>query len=84
MDDGKPVGGVIIKVDGDKGDLDILFTSPKAHSKGIGFAAGCSREVIERGAQQLGWDLDKLLTITLQAMAANEDLINEEFEGYKG
>ena len=41
MEDGKPVGGVIIKVDGDKGDLDILFTSPKAHSKGIGYAAWC-------------------------------------------
>ena len=39
MDDGKPVGGVIIKVDGNKGDLDILFTSPKVHSKGIGYAA---------------------------------------------
>ncbi len=43
-----------------------------------GFAAGCSREVIERGSQQLGWELDKLLMMTLQAMAANEDLINEE------
>ena len=41
MDEGKPVGGVIIKVDGDKGHLDILFTSPKAHSKGIGYAAWC-------------------------------------------
>lgn len=39
---------------------------------------GCSREVIERGAQQLGWDLEKLLTMTLQAMAASEDTINAE------
>ena len=45
-----------------------------------GFAAGCSREVIERGAAQLGWELDKLLTMTLEAMAANEDLINSEME----
>ena len=36
MLDGRPVGGVIISVDGEKGDLDILFTSPKEHSKGIG------------------------------------------------
>ncbi len=36
------------------------------------------REVIERGAQQLGWDLEKLLTMTLQAMAASEDTINAE------
>ena len=36
--DGKPVGGVIIKVDGDRGDLEILFVSPNVHSKGIGYA----------------------------------------------
>ena len=46
MDDGKSVGGVIIKVAGDKGDLDILFTSPKVHSKGIGYAAWCEVEKI--------------------------------------
>ena len=39
MQDGKPVGGVVIKVDGECGDLDLLFVSPKAHSKGIGYAA---------------------------------------------
>ena len=38
----------------------------------------CSREVIERGAEQLGWDLEKLLTMTLQAMAATEDTIQAE------
>ncbi len=43
-----------------------------------GFAAGCSREVIERGAEQLGWELDKLLELTLRAMAATEDILNEE------
>ena len=37
--EGKNVGGVIIKVDGKHGHLDILFVSPKAHSKGIGYAA---------------------------------------------
>ena len=44
VDDGKPVGGVVIKVDGDRGDLGILFVSPKAHSKGIGYAAWCEVE----------------------------------------
>ena len=39
------------------------------------FAAGCSREVIERGVQQLGWELDKLLSMTLEAMKATEDQI---------
>lgn len=44
MQDGLPVGGVIISVDGDRGDLEILFVSPKAHSKGIGYAAWCAVE----------------------------------------
>lgn len=44
MQDGKPVGGVIIRVEGDKGDLDILFISPKVHSKGVGYAAWCEVE----------------------------------------
>ena len=52
----------------------------KSLNKSKGFAAGCSREVIERGAQQLGWELEKLLTMTLQAMAASEDTINAELE----
>jgi predicted hydrolase (HD superfamily) len=32
------------------------------------FAAGCSRAVIERGAEMLGWTLDELLSRTLEAM----------------
>ena len=44
MLDGQPVGGVIIKVDGDRGDLEILFVSPRVHSKGIGYAAWCAVE----------------------------------------
>lgn len=46
----------------------------------ICFAAGCSREVIERGAEQLGWELEKLLAMTLQAMAATEDEINRQMQ----
>ena len=44
MQDGQPVGGVVIKADGKRGDLDLLFVSPKAHSKGIGYAAWCAVE----------------------------------------
>ena len=61
-----------------KSTKDMELKSLKKKYKSKGFAAGCSREVIERGAQQLGWDLEKLLTMTLQAMAASEDTINEE------
>ena len=38
------VGGAVIKVDGERGDLELLFVSPKAHSKGIGYAAWCMIE----------------------------------------
>ncbi len=38
------VGGVVIKVEGEKGELELLFVSPKAHSKGIGYAAWCAIE----------------------------------------
>ena len=44
MQDGQPVGGVIINVEGEHGDLDILFVSPRVHSKGIGYAAWCAVE----------------------------------------
>ena len=42
--DGKKVGGVVIKVEGEKGDLDLLFVAPSVHSKGIGYAAWCEVE----------------------------------------
>ena len=42
--DGQKVGGIVIKVDGEKGDLDLLFVSPAVHSKGIGYAAWCAVE----------------------------------------
>ena len=35
--DGQNVGGVILKVEGERGDLEILFVSPLVHSKGIGY-----------------------------------------------
>ena len=38
------VGGVVVKVDGNQGELELLFTSPKVHSKGIGYAAWCEIE----------------------------------------
>ena len=61
-----------------KEELEPVIEDLKKKYKSKGFAAGCSREVIERGAAQLGWELDKLLTMTLQAMAESEDLIKAE------
>lgn len=59
-----------------KSTKDMELKSLKKKYKSKGFAAGCSREVIERGTDQLGWELEKLLTMTLQAMADCEDEIN--------
>lgn len=65
-----------------KSTKDMELKSLKKKYKSKGFAAGCSREVIERGADQLGWELEKLLTMTLQAMADCEDEINAKMAEY--
>lgn len=59
-----------------KSTKDMELKSLKKKYKSKGFAAGCSRDVIERGAARLGWELDQLLEKTLQAMAATEDDLN--------
>lgn len=41
VQDNQKVGGVILRVEGDRCDLEILFVSPIAHSRGIGYAAWC-------------------------------------------
>ena len=38
------VGGIVLRIDGNHGDLELLYVSPKAHSKGIGYAAWCAVE----------------------------------------
>jgi len=63
-----------------KSTKDMELSSLKKKYKSKGFAAGCSREVIERGANQLGWELDKLLDMTLKAMADSEDIINQQMQ----
>ena len=47
---------------------DMELKSLKKKYKSTGFAAGCSREVIANGAAMLGWELDRLLADTLEAM----------------
>lgn len=47
---------------------DMELKSVKKKFKDKKFAAGCSRDVIQQGAEQLGWDLDTLMERTLTAM----------------
>ena len=56
---------------------DMELSSLKKKFKDKKFAAGCSRDIIRTGAEQLGWELDVLLHKTLIAMAATEDQISE-------
>ena len=51
---------------------DLELKSVKKKYKNLKFAAGCSREVIERGADMLGLELDDLIQRTILAMRSCE------------
>ena len=53
---------------------DLEVKSVKKKYKDKRFAAGCSREVIERGAAMLGWELDELIEKTILAMRASPNV----------
>jgi predicted hydrolase (HD superfamily) len=61
---------------------DMELKSLKKKYKSNGFAAGCSREVIERGADMLGWELSDLLQKTIYAMRSCETGVQEELETF--
>ena len=52
------------------GITDMEVKSVKKKFKDKKFAAGCSRDVILRGAEMCGWDLDTLIQKTIDAMRA--------------
>lgn len=52
------------------GDMEV--SSLKKKFKDKRFAAGCSREVIKRGAEMLGWDINDLFAKTIEAMRESE------------
>ena len=56
---------------------DLELKSVKKKFKTANFAAGCSREVIERGAEMLGWTLDDLISRTILAMRSCEDVYSQ-------
>ena len=62
-----------------KSTQDMELKSLKKKFKDKRFAAGCSRETIQQGADMLGWTLDELLEHTLQAMQQSEEALNAEF-----
>ena len=52
---------------------DMEVKSVKKKYKSSNFAAGCSREVIQKGADMLGWELDELIQKTIYAMRSCEE-----------
>jgi len=63
--------------------MDMELKSVKKKFKTLSFAAGCNREVIEKGAAELGWDLDKLIEQTILAMRSCEAEISSFLADYK-
>ena len=55
-----------------KSVMDMEVKSVKKKYRTPAFAAGCSREVIEKGAAMLGWELDTLFEKTILAMRSCE------------
>lgn len=70
--------GAVIKMRPSKSTKDLELKSLKKKYKDKKFAAGCSRQVIEDGAKMLGWELDDLLTRTIEAMRQSEDWVIAE------
>ena len=63
-----------------KSTKDMEVSSLKKKFKDKRFAAGCSREIISLGCEKLGWELAKLMEMTILAMRSCEDALNEEME----
>jgi predicted hydrolase (HD superfamily) len=55
-----------------KSTLDLSVSSLKKKFKDRKFAAGCSRDVIQQGAEMLNWELEHLMEETIKAMQEKE------------
>lgn len=63
-----------------KSVMDMEVSSVKKKFKDKKFAAGCSRDVIAQGAENLGWELSELFEKTILAMRSCEKRIQEEMD----
>ena len=64
--------GAAILMRPSRSTLDLTVQSLKKKFKDKKFAAGCSREVIQKGADLLGWELEYLMEETIKAMQEME------------
>ncbi|CUX29484.1 hydrolase [Clostridium sp. C105KSO13] len=65
-----------------KSVMDMEVSSVKKKFKDKKFAAGCSRDVIRQGAENLGWELNDLFEKTILAMRSCEENVRCEMEKY--
>ena len=65
--------GAVVLMRPSKSVQDLTLKSVKKKYKSKNFAAGCSREVIERGADMLGWTLEDLIQRTIDALKTFQD-----------
>lgn len=65
--------GAVVLMRPSKSVQDLEVKSVKKKFKSKGFAAGCSREVIERGAKMLDWSLEQLIEETIEALKTFQD-----------
>lgn len=72
--------GAAAKMRPSKSVMDMEVSSLKKKFKDRKFAAGCSRDVIKQGAEQLGWTLEELMEKTILAMRSCESSIQAEME----
>ena len=63
-----------------KSVMDMEVSSLKKKFKDKRFAAGCSRDVIQDGAKELGWTLEELMEKAILAMRSCEASVNEQME----
>jgi predicted hydrolase (HD superfamily) len=60
--------GAAVKMRPSQSTMDLEVSSLKKKFKDKRFAAGCNRDIIAKGAEMLGWELDELLEKTILAM----------------
>lgn len=65
--------GAVVLMRPSKSVQDLEVKSVKKKFKAKGFAAGCDRDVIQRGADMLGWTLDELIERTIEALRTFQD-----------
>lgn len=68
--------GALMRPSKSVSDMEVKSVRKKFKDKK--FAAGCSRGIIKDGAEMLNWDMEKVFSMTLEAMRATETDVSEQ------